>query len=336
MTSIALAPANGASAALAAQMGYSPEQLDLITNTVAKGATPLELQMFLTYARRTGLDPIARQIHFVARRDGGTIQVGIDGYRLMAERTGLYAGNDDPVFDGSTKDGYPAKAIVTVWKLVAGTRCPFTASARWEEYAPYYKDGLGTMWKKMPHNMLGKCAEAAALRKAFPAELSGVYTSEEMQQADVLPAAAMPAAAAHVNTATGEIIDAEPTLTPRQQKQLAARALYAAEGWTAGADKEKGRALLSQLLEREITKENAGELTVEDYDAARVELEQRAHWRKMYFVTAAGMNDEESRAQCAQILGIPVETRANLTAAQWKQVYEHLSSGGGEDDPFGD
>lgn len=110
-------------------------------------------------------------------------QTGIDGFRLVAARTGLHAGTDEAVFE--ERDGNPVKATVTVWKIVAGTRVPFTATARWIEYVQTKKDGSAThMWNKMKFTMLGKCAEALALRKAFPADLSGIYAHEEMAQAD--------------------------------------------------------------------------------------------------------------------------------------------------------
>ena len=115
--------------------------------------------------------------------------MGIDGYRSIADRTGLYAGSDDYVFDYINQDGSiskePVKATATVYKLVGGIRCPFVASARMSEYKP--KDvNMQFMWNKMPNLMLGKCSESLALRKAFPNELSGTYTDEEMQQADVI------------------------------------------------------------------------------------------------------------------------------------------------------
>lgn len=161
---------------------FSADQVDLIKRTVAQGATDDELKIFMHQCQRTGLDPLARQIYFQKRRAGGqdrvTIITGIDGYRLVADRTGQYAGNDDPVFDDEER---PQRATVTVYKLVGGVRCPYTATARWSQYYP--GDAQGFMWKKMPHLMLGKCAEALALRKAFPAELSGIYTPEEMEQA---------------------------------------------------------------------------------------------------------------------------------------------------------
>jgi phage recombination protein Bet len=162
----------------------SKDQIDLIKSTVAKGATDDELKLFLYQAQRTGLDPLLKQIHAVKRwnakssREEMAIQTGIDGFRLIADRSGLYAGNDDPVFDNEEA---PKKATVTVYKMIAGQRCGFSATARWDQYYPGDKQGF--MWKKMPHLMLGKCAESLALRKAFPAELSGVYTHEEMEQA---------------------------------------------------------------------------------------------------------------------------------------------------------
>jgi phage recombination protein Bet len=169
-----------------AQLAGWESKVDLITRTVAKGATKDELEIFLHQCRKTGLDPLAKQIYFQKRKNWKTgeetitIITGIDGYRLIADRTGKYAGNDDPEYDDPEKQ--PTWAKVTVYKMVEGQRCAFTATARWTQYFP--GDKLGFMWTKMPHLMLGKCAEALALRKAFPAELSGVYTAEEMHQAD--------------------------------------------------------------------------------------------------------------------------------------------------------
>lgn len=166
------------------------DQIELIKNSICKGATNDELALFLYTAKRTGLDPLLRQIHAVKRFDSKsgrqimTIQTGIDGLRLIADRTGLYAGNDEAVYEYDEADVMkktPTKASVTVYKIVGGQRCAFTASARWNEYCP--KDGMNFLWNKMSHVMLGKCAEALALRKAFPAEIAGLYTAEEMAQA---------------------------------------------------------------------------------------------------------------------------------------------------------
>lgn len=178
---------------------FTTEQVELIKRTVAQKATNDELALFLHTCKRTGLDPLVRQIHFVKRKskhgpDRATFQVGIDGYRLVAQRTNECGGNDDPIFDD---EATPRKATVTVYRIVNGVRCPYTATARWDQYHP--GDGPeGFMWRKMPHLMLGKCAEALALRKAFPAELSGVYTHEEMQQAGPV----VDAAPSHQNIGT--------------------------------------------------------------------------------------------------------------------------------------
>jgi phage recombination protein Bet len=172
------------------QSPWTPQQIKLITSTVAKGATPDELQLFLYTCKRTGLDPLTRQIHFVKRkiknedgtwRDQMTIQTGIDGYRVVAERSKTLAGIDDAVYDTETEQ-HPNKASVTIYRMIDGERVPFTASARWSEYAPQGKQAF--MWNKMPYLMLAKCAEALALRKAFPNDLTGIYTNEEMGQAD--------------------------------------------------------------------------------------------------------------------------------------------------------
>lgn len=175
------------------QPSWTSEQIQLIKDTVARGATDSELKLFLYTAQRTGLDPLTKQIHFVKRGQQMTIQTGIDGYRAIAERTGQLAGIDDPIYEEETGLGdiknnvvsltrKPAKATITVYRIVKNIRAPFTASARWSEYAPQGSQAF--MWNKMPYLMLGKVAEALALRKAFPLNLSGLYTNEEMNQAE--------------------------------------------------------------------------------------------------------------------------------------------------------
>jgi phage recombination protein Bet len=174
------------------------ERVDLLSRTIANGAPPLEFELFVQICNRTGLDPFAKQIYFIQRGGKWSPQTSIDGYRLIAERTGLYAGSDEPVYDSEDGD-HPGKASVTVWKMVGGQRVPFSASARWSEY----RQETSPMWKKMPYLMLGKCAESLALRKAFPQELSGLYTKEEMDQAGPY----IEASGVTVDAGTGEIMD---------------------------------------------------------------------------------------------------------------------------------
>jgi phage recombination protein Bet len=159
------------------ELSWTPEQVDLIKRQIAKDATNDELTLFLYQAKKSGLDPLAKQIYFQKRNNRPVFITAIDGYRLVASRTGQHAGTDDAVFDDEKE---PNRATVTTYRMLHGVRCSFTATARWSEYCP--PQGQDHMWIKMPCTMLGKCAEALALRKAFPQELGGVYTKEEMDQ----------------------------------------------------------------------------------------------------------------------------------------------------------
>lgn len=149
---------------------------------------------FLQHCARTGLDPIARQIYSIARKSKGQlkwqIQISIDGARLVAERSGQYEGQTTPEFtaDGNTwtqvwlSKEHPAAARVGVYRR--GFREPLYAVALWDAYVQTkYGGEVSDMWSKMGPLMLAKCAEMLALRKAFPQDLSGLYSAEEMDQA---------------------------------------------------------------------------------------------------------------------------------------------------------
>ncbi len=165
---------------------FSDDQVELIKRTIAKDCTDDELQMFMHQCKRTGLDPLARQIYAVKRKGRLTIQTSIDGFRLIAQRTNEYEGQAGPFWCG--KDGkwvdvwlqseHPIAAKVGVWRK--NFKEPLFGVAKWAEY----NQPQNTMYQTMPAHMLAKCAESLALRRAFPQELSNIYTTEEMAQAD--------------------------------------------------------------------------------------------------------------------------------------------------------
>lgn len=183
---------------------FSDARIELIRNSVAKGAPDDVFAAMIDIAKRRNLDPLAKQI--ICAKFGGNWQMitTIDGYRSIAEQTGRYAGSDapvftwylDPVYTEGPKGGklIPESATVTVYKLIDGERYPFSATVYWEEY-----DGRQNNWVSMPRTMLAKVAESHALRKAFPAVLSGMYTEDEMDQASIETTARV------VNRQTGEI-----------------------------------------------------------------------------------------------------------------------------------
>ena len=176
------------------------DQIELIKRTVCKGATDDELELFVQVCNRTGLDPFRRQIYAIKRFDlslGTEVmqtQVSIDGLRTLANDSDQVAGQVGPFWcgsDGSWRDVWlasqpPRAAKVTVLRaLQRGGLAEFTGVALYDSYCQRKKDGSPTrMWAQMSPEMLAKCAESLALRKAFPAQLSGLYTGDEMAQAD--------------------------------------------------------------------------------------------------------------------------------------------------------
>jgi phage recombination protein Bet len=178
--------------------GMTGEQLDLLKRTIARGVTDDEFALFMTVASRMGLDPFAKQIHAVKRWDNDlgrevmAIQIGIDGYRLGASRTGEDDGQEGPFWcgqDGIWRDvwldeGAPLAAKVVVHRK--GRARPYVGVALWASYVQTKKDGSpNAMWRRHGPGQLAKCAEALAIRKAFPAELGGTHTDDEIGEGAV-------------------------------------------------------------------------------------------------------------------------------------------------------
>jgi phage recombination protein Bet len=224
---------------------FTDKQVALIKDQIARGVSEGELSLFLEVCQGTGLNPFARQIYAVVRKEWDretrtrrprmTIQVSIDGARLAAVRSGQYEGQVGPHWcaeDGAWRDVWlsenpPAAARVGV--LRRGFREPVWGIATFKSYAQWtdeYRNNevvgkkVAGLWATMPDTMLAKCAEMLALRKGFPMELSGLYSSEEMAQADNRGPSAEETAAAIgaveaeysevVDTETGEITPAAP------------------------------------------------------------------------------------------------------------------------------
>lgn len=180
--------------------GITQEHKEILKNSLAKDLSAEEFEVFIMACNKTKLDPFMRQIYAVKRNsknaDGTwspkmTVQTGIDGYRLIAERTERYAPGQDATYVYDDKGTLVSSTAYIKKQTRDGTWHDVSASAHMEEYCQCYVDKKTGqkvptgMWVNMPRTMLAKCAEALALRKAFPAEMSGVYTKEEMSQADI-------------------------------------------------------------------------------------------------------------------------------------------------------
>lgn len=176
--------------------GFNQTQVELVKRTVCRGATDDELLLFLHVCHKSGLDPFAKQIYAIKRKVDGrdimTFQTSVDGYRAIAERTGDYAPGKEPTFSYD-KDGKLLSATAFIKKRVGGEWFDVSATAHYDEYIPKWWDSKEgkwkspQMWDRMPHAMLAKCAESLVLRRAFPNQMSGTYTGEEMAQGEASP-----------------------------------------------------------------------------------------------------------------------------------------------------
>lgn len=178
--------------------GFSQKHIEILKNSICKDLSNEEFEVFLMACTKTQLDPFMRQIYAIKRKtknsDGTwgekmTIQTGVDGLRLIGERTGRYAPAQEPTFVYDNNGALISATAYIKKQTLDGTWHVISASAYMDEFCQTFVDKQTGqkrptgLWTDKPRTMLAKCAESQALRKAFPAEMSGIYAKEEMMQA---------------------------------------------------------------------------------------------------------------------------------------------------------
>jgi phage recombination protein Bet len=184
-TDLTIVPESSAPAAITT---YHPDQLRMLREHIAPGLSEGELGYFVEVAKSAGLNPLRKEIYAIKRGNRVAYQVAIDGFRKVAHATGNFVGCSDAVFTTEPAfggNGVELVCTITVHRRVGDNVGTWTASARMGEYMQRGRDGRASgLWATMPKAMLAKCTEALALRKAFPNELAGLYSTDEMGQAD--------------------------------------------------------------------------------------------------------------------------------------------------------
>ncbi|MQA76586.1 MAG: phage recombination protein Bet [Solirubrobacterales bacterium] len=305
-------------------------------------ASAEERELFCRQIERTGLDPFARQIYVVyrysrrRRREEMSIETSIDGLRLIAERTGAYEGQTRPYWcgeDGAWRESWPGSeppVAATVGVHKCGAREATWATAHFVEYAEFWNDSGKPkgFYVSMPRNQLSKCAEALALRKAFPAELSGLYTTEEMARADA------DVAPQSVDRASGELTPSPGT--EESEGGGAPERIDAAEGEvatppsegmraiaTAGpaAPAQHRQALRDRMAAAGVSREAVAKLASLYFSQSRADRlteEQVGELAELVEAIGAGqIADATLKAQLAKAEGRPDRVAARALIASW-------------------
>ena len=254
-----------------------PQRAALVQLGIAKAPAGDQL-VFLHQAQKTGLDPFARQIYMIGRWDWKsktekfTIQAGIDGLRVIAERTGRYEGRTPISWcgaDGVWRDVWldkntpPTAARCGVYKQ--GFREPTVAVALFSEYVSTNKEGDPVaLWASKPAHMIGKVAEALALRSAFPQDMSNIYTPEEMDHET--PASEPGVGQAGESIATADAAAQIAMYTPKSERMVtsAQKAEIAGRIRDLKLSKDDGLALYAKAAGREVP--TTGLLTAAEAD----------------------------------------------------------------------
>ena len=283
------------------QTEWTEPQRAALTQLGIANAPAGDQLVFLHQAQRTGLDPFAKQIYMIARWDAKsksqkfTIQAGIDGLRVVAERTGRYEGRTPISWcgaDGVWRDVWldkntpPTAARCGVYKT--GFREPLVAVAVFSEYAGSKKDGdLTHMWASKSAHMIGKVAESLALRAAFPQDLANIFTPEETDKdtPQAEPGVGQPGAS--IATAAAAQTDmyaptSEQMVTAAQKSEIAGRVR------DLGLGREEGLALYADATGREVPTTNL--LSAAEAELVLDALADRA---KAQAVAAEGISDAE-------------------------------------------
>jgi phage recombination protein Bet len=261
---------------------FSDDQRALILKTFCGGASPEDAEVLIGVAAARGMNPLLGECYFVKRWDSASgtekwaVQASIDAFRIKAEETGDYGGQDEPEYEYNGK-GEVVLARVKVYRRSLPGRAFAVGVARWDEYVQTKRDGTPTkFWAQMPHNQLAKCAEAIALRKAFPKVLARLYVEEEMQRGTVgRDDEAPPTSASPGITKAGP-----PSTTPEVEAEDEARAVAAIQAEIAKArSKADMKAVAANILRQKLS-DRARDALRADFEARQNELKEAARKRR--------------------------------------------------------
>lgn len=180
---------------------YDKDLMAVLRSSLYPGIEDKYIDLVLSYCKAHKIDPLLKPVHLVPmsvqdKKTGKynnvvTLMAGINLYRIKADMTGLYAGITEPIFGPMVETEingvifkHPEWCKIAVKKIVNGIICEFWATEYWDEnYATKSKSDStpNYMWQKRYRGQLAKCAEAQALRKAFPGIVPSAPTYEEMQ-----------------------------------------------------------------------------------------------------------------------------------------------------------